>query len=153
MKVGVTNDDVRLKSNLKTNQTLRFTNNSFFYTILGFTQSPSYPLDDIDGFYHLIAGTYKSEKPTNITGSDKVDLKCSCINGSIVNGTREPFLYSFGLSSPPGCEINKEPQIKLFKNVNKSFVFQITFFIEDDDYKPVDIKGETISFPGRLFEI
>ena len=43
VKVSVTIVDVRLKSNLKTNQTLKLTDKSFFYTILGFTQSRSYP--------------------------------------------------------------------------------------------------------------
>ena len=37
VKVSVTIDDIRLKSNLKINQTLIFTRRSFFYTILGFT--------------------------------------------------------------------------------------------------------------------
>ena len=57
VEVSVTIDDVRLKSNLKTNQTLIFTKKSFFYTILGFTRSRSYPLDVIDGLYQLIAGS------------------------------------------------------------------------------------------------
>ena len=39
VKVNITIDDIRLKSNLKINQTLTFTEKSFFYTILGFTQS------------------------------------------------------------------------------------------------------------------
>ena len=37
----------------------------------------------------MIAGLYKSDKPINITGIDKVHLKCDCINASIVNGVRE----------------------------------------------------------------
>ena len=37
VKVSVTTDDVRLKSNLKTNQTSIFTEKSFLYTVLGFT--------------------------------------------------------------------------------------------------------------------
>ena len=102
VKVNITIDDIRLKSNLKIIQTLIFTEKSFFYTILGFTQSGSYPLDDIDGFYQLIAGSYKGDKPINITGIDKIHLKCDCIQGSIVNGVREPILFSFALSSPPG---------------------------------------------------
>ena len=57
VKVSVTIDDVRLKSNLKTKQTLISTEKSFFYTILGFTRSQSYPLDDTDGFYQLKAGS------------------------------------------------------------------------------------------------
>ena len=93
------------KSNSNINQTLMFTNKRFFYTILGFTQSHSYPLDDIDGFYQMIAGSYKTDKPINITGIDKVHLNCDCIDGSIVNGVREPILYSFALDKPPGHKI------------------------------------------------
>ena len=76
VKVNITIDDIRLKSYLKTNQTLIFTERSFFYTILGFTQSRSYPLDYIDGFYQIIAGAYRSDRPVNITGIDKIHLKC-----------------------------------------------------------------------------
>ena len=115
VKVSVTIDDIKLKSNLKTNQTLNFTEKSFFYTILGFTRSRSYPLDHIDGFHQLIAGSYKSDKPINITGIDKIHLKSDCIQGSIVNGKRESILFSFALSSPPGHKIYKEPRVKLFQ--------------------------------------
>ena len=153
VKVNITIDDIRLKSNLKINQTLIFTEKSFFYTFLGFTQSRSYPLDDIDGFYQLIAGLYKSNKPINITGIDKVHLKCDCMQGSIVNGVREPILFSFALSSPPGHKIYKEPRVKLFKKVNKSVLSHITFYFEDDDYKPVDFHGGTLSFTCQLIKI
>ena len=153
VEINITIDDIRLKSNLKINQTLIFTEKSFFYTILGFTQSRSYPLDDIDGFYQLIAGSYKSDKPINITGIDKIHLKCDCIQGSIVNGIREPILYSFALSSPPGHKINKEPRVKLFKKINKSVLSHITFYFEDDDHKPVDFNNETLSFTCQLIKI
>ena len=153
VNVSITVDDIKLKSNLKINQTLIFTERSFFYTILGFTQSRSYPLDDIDSHYQIIAGSYKSDKPINITGIDKIHLKCDCIQGSIVNGKREPILYSFTLSSPPGHKIYKEPRVKLFKKVNKSVLSHITFYFEDDDYKAVDFHNETISFTCQLIKI
>ena len=92
-----------------------FTDKSFFYTILGFTRSHSYPLDDIDGFYRLIEGSYESKGPINITGVDKVHLKCDCIQGNIVNGIQEPVLYSLAFDQPPGLEIYNEPGIKFFK--------------------------------------
>ena len=41
VKISVTIDEKKHKSNLKINQTLTFTNKSFFYTILGFIQSHS----------------------------------------------------------------------------------------------------------------
>ena len=99
----------------------------------------------------MIKGSYQSEKP--ITGIDKIHLKCDCIQGSIVNGIREPILYSFALSSPPGHKIYKEPRVKLFKKINKSILSHITFYFEDDDYKPVDFNGETINFTCQLIKI
>ena len=114
VKMKVTIDERNYKTNLKTNQTVIFTIKSFFYTILGFTQSHSYPLDDIDGFHQLIPGSYETDKPINVTGIDKVHLKGDFVDGSIVNGTREPILYSFALSSLPGHKFYKEPRVKLF---------------------------------------
>ena len=153
VKVNITIDDSKLKSLLKTNQTLLFTNKSFFYTILGYTQFHQGPLNDIEGFYQIIAGSYKSDRPINITGIDKVHLKCDCIQGSIVNGVREPILYSFALSSPPGHKIYKEPRIKLIKKVKKSVLSHITFYFEDDDHEPVDFHNETISFTCQLVKL
>ena len=153
VKINITIDDIRLKSKLKINQTLIFTEKSFFYTIIGFIQSHSYPLDDIDSHYRLIAGSYRSDKPINITGIDKIHLKCDCIQGSIVNGIREPILCSFALSSPPGPRIYKESRVKLFKKIKKSVLSHITFYFEDDDHKPVDFNNETISFTCQLIKI
>ena len=44
-----------------------------------------------------------------ITTTDKVHLKCDCVDGSMVNGLREQILFSFVLSAPPGYKIMKEP--------------------------------------------
>ena len=60
-------------------------------------------------------GTHKSEKPVLITTTDKVHLKCDCVDGSIVNGIRQQILFSFNLSAPPGYKIIKEPNIILYK--------------------------------------
>ena len=59
VKVTFTFDDIRLKSKLKNNQTLIFNNKSFFYTILGFTQSHQGPLNDIEGFYQTLLARIK----------------------------------------------------------------------------------------------
>ena len=101
----------------------------------------------------MIAGSFESDKPINITGIDKCHLKADCIQGSIVNGKREPVLYSFSLSSPPGHKIHKEPRVKLLKKINKSVLSHITFYFENDDYKPVDFHWETISFTCQLIKI
>ena len=96
----------------------------------------------------MIAGSYKSEKPINITGIEKIHLKSDCINGSIVNGVRDPTFYSFALDQPPGHKKYKEPRIRLLKKISKP-----TFYLEDDDQKPVDFNGDTISFTCQLIKI
>ena len=74
VKIKITIDDTRLKSNLTTNKTIRFPKNSFFYTILGITVSQLGILCDIPGFVQLIPGSYKSNKPIDITGIDEIHL-------------------------------------------------------------------------------
>ena len=153
IKINVSIDGKIYKTDLKINQTLIFTNKSFFYTILGFTRSHQGPLNDIEGFYQILPGSYKIKKPINIIGIDKVHLKCDCIDGSIMNGTRKPIVYSFALDQPPGYKIYKEPKVKLFKKINKSVLSHITFYLEDDDYDAVDFNGEMISFTCQLIKI
>ena len=101
----------------------------------------------------MIAGLYKSERPINNTGIDKVHLKCDCIDGSIMNGIREPILYSFSLGQPPGHKIHKEPKVKLFKKINNSILSHITFYFEDGDYKSVDFNNEIVLFTCQLIKI
>ena len=152
VKVDIEIDDIRLKSNLITNKTIRFNKKSFIYIILGFIQSHSDELGDIEGFVQLIRGFYKSDNPVNITGIDKIHLKGDCIQGSLVDGIRESVLYSFALSSLPGLKTYKETRIKLFKKINLSVLSHITFYLEDDDHKPVDFNEETISFNCQLIK-
>ena len=153
VKVSITIDDVRLKCNLKNNQTLVFNDKSFFHTTLGFTQSHQGPLNDIEGYYQILLGSYISDKPYNITGIDKIQLKCDCIKGSTINGIREPILYAFALASPPGHKIYKEPKVKLFVKMKKSVLLHITFYFQGDDHKPVDFHNETVSFTFQLIKI
>ena len=143
VKVDFTIDDIRLKSILTTTEKIRFIE-SFFHTILGFTQSYLGTLGDIESFIQLISGSYKSDKPIYITGNDKIPLKIFCTDGSFVNGVQESILYSFGLHKPPGHKIHKDPRLKLLIKINKAVLPHITFYFEDDDYKPVDFNGETI---------
>ena len=114
VKVTVTIDNPRIKSKLKIEQNLIFTDKIFFHTLLGLTRSLSYALNDIDGFYQLIAGSYKSNEAINFTAIDKVLLKSDCINLSIVNGVREPISYSSALFSLPDHKLYNQTRIELF---------------------------------------
>ena len=94
-------DTISMKSVLTTSNPINF--NSKLNELLGFKNT------------HYIQGTHISEKPVMITTTDKVHLKCDCVDGSIVNRIREQILFSFNLSAPPGNKIIKEPNIILYK--------------------------------------
>ena len=110
-------------------------------------------MGDIDGFKQLFLGSYKSDKPNNTTGIDKVNLKCGCINGSIVNGIREPILYCFALSSPPGHKIYNQHRIKIFLKINESIISHIIFYLEGDNDKPIDFHRKTVTFTCQISKI
>ena len=132
-------DTISMKSVLTTSNPIYF--NSKLNELLGFTNT------------HYIQGTHKSEKPVMITTTDKVHLKCDCVDGSIVNGIREQILFSFNLSAPPGYKIIKEPNIILYKKINKTTLDSIQFFLEDNNHNPVDFNGETLTFTIQIFKI
>ena len=67
VKVNITHDDIRLRSNLATNKTIRCTKKSFVFLVIGFVESCSWVLDDNPGSVQLIPGFYKNEKPSNNT--------------------------------------------------------------------------------------
>ena len=100
-KINIEADTISMKSVLTTSYSIYF--NSELITLLGFTNK-SYS-----------SGTLKLEKPVMITTTDKVHLKCDCVDGSIVNGIREQILFSFNLSAPSGYKIIKEPKNILYK--------------------------------------
>ena len=87
VKVDITDGDIRLWSKITTNKTKKVTSNSLFYTILGFTQSHSSPLNDpAKGYVQKTSGSNESQKEINNTAIDKFLQKCDCNNGSIVKG-------------------------------------------------------------------
>ena len=115
VKLNITIDDIRLKSKLATNKTIKLIKNSFFYTTLWFAKSHSRPLGDVEGFFQLILGSYRSDKPFNITGIDKFHLKGECVDGSIAIGIREPILYSLALDKIQVIKYTKNQQSNFLK--------------------------------------
>ena len=139
VNINIEADTISMKSVLTTSNPIYF--NSKLNELLGFTDT------------NYIEGTHISEKPVMITTTDKVHLKCDCVDGSIVNGIREQILFSFNLSAPPGYKIIKEPNIILYKKINKTRLDSIQFFLEDNIHNPVDFNGETLTFTIQIIKI
>ena len=117
-------DTISMKSVLTTSNPIR--NNSELNKVLGFTLT-DYPSE-----------THTSEKPVMISPSDRIHLKCDCVDGSIVNCICEQILFSFNLSAPPGYIIIKERTTVFYKKINKTRLDTIQFFLEDSNHNRYD---------------
>ena len=84
---------------------------------------------------------------------NKIHLKCNAIDGSIVNGIREPILFTFNLDKPPGYKVFKQLVIVLYKKVNTNKLSHIRFYLEDDNNNQVSFQGETLTFTIQLIKI
>ena len=80
--------------------TLRFDKKSFFHTLLG--HDPY--------FDYKVPGVYTSDKILNLNKTNKIHLKCDCIDGSSQDGIRQPILFTFVLDKPNGYKIFCEPE-------------------------------------------
>ena len=77
-------------------------------------------------------------------------MKCDVIDGSAVNGLREPILFSFVLDKPAGYKVFCEPETDHFKKMNKSVLNTITFYLENENNEEVDFNGETLTFTLQM---
>ena len=84
---------------------IRFDEKSFFSTILGFTS----------GWDYKHYNKYISQKIVNLSNTNKIHLKCDVIDGSVVNGLRQPILYGFVLDKKPGYKVFSEPETIHYK--------------------------------------
>ena len=113
-------DDVTKKTKLVGRPGLiaiRFDEKSFFSNILGFNH----------GWDYKYYNQYISQKIVNLSNTNKIHLKCDCIDVSVVNGIREPILFSFVLHKPSGYKVFCEPETIHYKKINKSVLNTITF--------------------------
>ena len=114
-------DDITMKTKLVVRDgiiAIRFDEKSFFSTILGFTS----------GWDYKHYNKYTSQKVVNLGSTNKIHLKCDCIDGSVLNGIRQPILYSFVLDKLPGYKVFSEPETIHYKKISKSVLNTITFF-------------------------
>ena len=139
-------DDITRKTKLVVRSgfiAIRFDEKSFFSTILGFTP----------GWDYKHYNQYQSQKIVNLNNTNKIHLKCDAIDSSVVNGVRQPILFSFVLDKPSGYKVFCQPETIHYKKINKSVLSTITFYLEDDNNEVVDFNGETLTFTLQLIKI
>ena len=139
-------DDITRKTKLDVRSgiiAVRFDEKSFFSTILGFTP----------GWDYKHYNRYTSQKLVNLGNTNKIHLKCDVIDGSVVDGFRQPILYSFVLDKLPRYKVFSESETIHYKKINKSVLNTITFYLKNNDHKEVDFNQETLTFTLQMIKI
>ena len=151
--IQIKHDDISMKSEIILKYideqdilvlgTLKFDKRSFFHTLLGFVPYWDYKSP----------GVYTSDKILNLNTTNKIQLKCDVNDGCVVDGVRQPILYSFVLDKKPGYKIFSEPETIHYKKINKFVLNTTTFYLEDDNNKEVDFNQETLTFTLQMIKI
>ena len=79
-------------------------------------------------------------------------MNCDVIDGSVVNGVRQPILYSFVSDKPSGYKVFCEPETIHYKKIKKSVLNTITFYLEDDHNEVVGFNSETLTFTLQMIK-
>ena len=106
--IDIEYDDITMKTKLVVKTgiiAIRFDEKSFFSTVVDFTSGWDYK--------HYNECT--SQKTLNLGSTNKTHLKCDVIDGSVVNGLRQPILYSFILDKKPGYKVFSDPETIHYK--------------------------------------
>ena len=94
-----------------------------------------------------------AKKIVHLGSTNKLHLKCDVIDGSVVDGVRQPILYSFVLDKKPGFIVFCKPETIQYKKINKPVLNTITFYLEDDNYEKVDFNGENLTFTLKMIKL
>ena len=122
---------------------IRFDEKLVFSTVLGFAS----------GWDYKHFNEYFSQNIVNLSCTNKIHLKCDVIDGSVLNGIRQPIFFSLVLDKLSGYKVFCEPDTIHYKKINKPVLNTIFFYLEDDNHEEVDFNGETLTFTIQMIKI
>ena len=100
-------------------------------------------------------GYNKSQDIVNITKVNSVLVNVDIVSGSYVNESQSPAIYSFNPNRvSPGYKIDERPSPSLiFYPLNRSSIGSIRVWLTDQNNKPIDLRGETITVKLYIREV
>ena len=102
----------------------------------------------------LNSGYHEFPKIVDIMKINSILVNVDIISGSYVNGMQHPVIYSFFPNVAPGRKIVERPNPSLsYYPVNRHQIDRIMVWLTDQDNKPVDLRGETVTIRLELREV
>jgi len=81
----------------------------------------------------------------NILNINAIHVQVDCINGSYIDGTYKPVIYSFFPSVSPGYKIIEKPHNLIYLPVHVKYIKTLTVTVTDQKGNLLDLSGEQLS--------
>ena len=106
-------------------------------------------------FLYLVGNRiHDNQNIVNITNIDSLQIHCSLIEGSYINGVSTDLLFTVSPNVSPGYLIHVESKQKVYVPIkNLSQIDSVRFSIKDQDSNFVDMNNERVTYYVHLREI
>lgn len=88
---------------------------------------------------------HESELPVNIISVNIIRVECNIATGSYINGAVAHTIFAFSPNVPPGYKMALSPRTIIYNRINTTSIDRLRISIVDQDGKPVDFGGETVT--------
>lgn len=95
-------------------------------------------------------GEYESNNIVSILSVNAILVHCNIIEGSYLNGSQKPILYTFFPNVPPGYKIVENPHSAIYLPVSFSTINRIQISLTDRDGEELNIREEKITIRLHL---
>ncbi|KAE9525820.1 hypothetical protein AGLY_014046 [Aphis glycines] len=87
----------------------------------------------------------RSEKAANLNTINSIKVMCNIAQGSFNNHLQSHSIYEFFPSGRTGSKVIQSPPNLIYYKLNKTNIDSITVQLVDQDHKPIDNFGETLT--------
>ena len=95
-------------------------------------------------------GSHEGIHLVNINPINSILVNCSSIEGSYLNGTQKPILYSFTPNVPPGFRIVEDIFSPVFLPVSDRNLDCMKIWLTDQNMKKINVRGEEVTLRLEL---
>jgi len=105
-------------------------------------------MSDMLGFNKILLsgiGEHEGINIVNIVSVNSILVNCNIIEGSYINSTQRPILYSFFPNVPPGYKLVEKPNSIVYLPVTMPVIDTVRVWLTDQDRRHLNTRGETIT--------
>lgn len=108
---------------------------------------------DILGFDAVVldtVGEHEGSHAVNILKVNSILVNCDVIDGSYLNSSKTPVLYSFFPNVPPGYKIVEKPSTVIYLPVSSPILDSIQIWMTDQNKEMLNIRNEVVTIRLHL---